>query len=161
MIKNQKQTSGDQSVNYMAGGDIVINGLTKEELLSLLEEHSKTESIPQEELLSTREDVKEVIAPLFEENSHIFHTYGPMTEERFNPESEMPEQWIRKIQDFILPNNRKILEAIEKNKNLLLDFEKDIFTKFKQHVDDFEAKHTGKTKANGTTFPADILLILE
>ncbi len=146
----------------MAGRDLtVINGLTREEVLELLKAHSERKSIPEDELFKTREGVKKVLRPLFFENKSIFDNYGPMTEERFNPESELPEQWLRKIESFILPNNKKIVETIEKNHVLLLECELKIFESYKQHVDDFEAKHTGKSKTNGTMFPQDILNILE
>lgn len=162
MIKIQKQISGDNSTNYMAGRDLtVINGLTKEEVLELLKAHSVNKSIPEDELFKTRKEVKKALRSMFLENKNIFDNYGPMTEERFNPESELPEQWLRKIETFILPNNKKIVEIIENHRALLLECELEVFEIYKQHVDDFEAKHTGKSKANGTTFPQDILNILE
>lgn len=162
MIKIQKQISGDNSTNYMAGRDLtVINGLTKEDILELLKAHSEKKSIPEDELFKTREEVKKALRPLFLENKNIFDNYGPMTEERFNPESELPEQWLRKIETFILPNNKKIVEIIENHRVLLLECELEVFEIYKQHVDDFEAKHTGKSKANGTMFPQDILNVLE
>lgn len=162
MIKIQKQVSGDNSTNYMAGGNLtVINGLTKEEVLELLKAHSEKKSIPEDELFNTREEVKKALRPLFLENKSIFERYGPMTEERFNPESELPEQWIRKIEKYILPNNQKIVELIGKHMELLLECELEIFEQYKQHVDDFHAKHTGKSKANGMMFPQEILNILE
>jgi hypothetical protein len=146
----------------MAGRDLtVINGLTKEEVLELLKAHSESKSIPEDELFKTREEVKKALRPLFLENKCIFDKYGPLTEERFNPESELPEQWLRKIETFILPNNKKIVETIVNHQVLLLECELEIFELYKQHVDDFEAKHTGKRKTNGTMFPQDILNILE
>lgn len=162
MISTQKQYSGDNSNNYMAGRDLtIVNGLTKDELLDLLKLHSEAKSIPEKELFETREQVKKAITPLFIQNKKIFDTYGPMTNERFNPESDMPEQWLRKIVDFILPNNLKIVEIIEENRHLLIECEEGIFEEYKQHVDDFNAKHTGKSNANGITFPQEILNILE
>jgi len=162
MIKSKKQSAGDHSVNYMADGDIVINnGFSKEEFLNLIKQLSEKTYIESKELVATRKSVKESILSYFIENKTIFYTYGPMTEERFNPESEMPEIWLRKIQEFILPNNEKIVSIIEANKHLLLDWELEVFSEYKQHVDDFSAKHTGKTTANGKIFPANILNILE
>lgn len=162
MITTKKQSSGDNSVNYMADGNInIYNGLSKEEFLELLKQHSEKTNIQSEELIATRKSVKEAILPYFIENKKIFDTYGPMTEERFNPESEMPEIWLRKIQEFILPNNSKIVKLINDNQHLLLEWELEVFAEYKQHVDDFSAKHTGLTKSNGTMFPYKILSILE
>ncbi|WP_391091120.1 hypothetical protein [Vibrio sp. NH-UV-68] len=162
MITNKKQSAGDHSVNYMADGDINIhNGLNKEEVLELIKQLSEKTEIESEELVATRKTVKESVLPYFIENKKVFDTYGPMTEERFNPESEMPELWLRKIQEFILPNNAKIVQLISDNQHLLLEWELEAFSEYKQHVDDFSAKHTGLTKSNGTMFPAKILSILE
>ncbi len=61
---------------------------------SLKQLSEKTE-IKCDELVATRKSVKEAIQPYFIDNKKIFDTYGPMTEERFNPESEMPEIWLR------------------------------------------------------------------
>ncbi|EKP0246674.1 hypothetical protein NTJ15_000713 [Aeromonas veronii] len=162
MITNKKQSAGDYSVNYMADGNITVhNGFSKEDIIDLLKQLSEKTEIKCDELVATRKSVKEAIQPYFIDNKKIFDTYGPMTEERFNPESEMPEIWLRKIQSLIIPNNEKIVELIDKNKHLLLDWEFEVFAEYKQHVDDFAAKHTGKTKSNGTMFPAKILSILE
>ncbi|CAJ1853128.1 hypothetical protein FNBNMHLP_02284 [Aeromonas jandaei] len=162
MITNKNQSAGDNSTNYMADGNITVNnGIGKEEVLELLKQLSEKTEIKGDELVATRKSVKDAIIPLFIENKKIFDTYGPMTEERFNPESEMPEIWLRKIQEFIIPNNEKIVHLIDTNRHLLLDWELEIFAEYKHHVDDFSAKHSGKTKSNGTMFPANILRILE
>lgn len=162
MITNKKQLAGDNSNNYMVDGNIIFNyGISKEDFVELIKQLSEKAEIKSDELVATRRSVKDAILPLFVENNTIFYTYGPMTEERFNPESEMPEIWLRKIQEFIIPNNTKIVKLIDTNRHLLLDWELDVFATYKNHVDDFSAKHTGKTKANGTMFPAKILSILE
>ena len=108
MITNKKQSAGDYSVNYMADGNITVhNGFSKEDIIDLLKQLSEKTEIKCDELVATRKSVKEAIQPYFIDNKKIFDTYGPMTEERFNPESEMPEIWLRKIQSFIIPNNEK------------------------------------------------------
>ncbi|KUJ58318.1 hypothetical protein [Chryseobacterium aquaticum] len=106
-----------------------------------------------------REAVKQIIDPLFLENKTIFDVYGPETEERFNPESEMPELWLNKIRTIIIPNNRKILNIIEANYHLLNDNEKEKFQNFKQHINDFEAKHIFNSTTTGIRFPKEIVSI--
>ena len=109
--------------------------------------------------LEDRESVKLIVTPLFEENKTVFEVYGPETEERFNPESEMPEVWIEKIRTIIIPNNRKLLNIIEVNSHLLTDLEKETFQNFQQHVKDFEAKHIFNTISTGIRFPQKITSI--
>lgn len=101
----------------------------------------------------SREDARAKIEPLLEENSFIFHEYGPMTDDRFNPESDMPAQWLRKIRSKIIPNNRTILSICDANIHLLNEIERTSLIHFRQHVDDFEAKHLAGVEENGRRFP--------
>ncbi|HBR14497.1 MAG TPA: hypothetical protein DD723_03005 [Candidatus Omnitrophica bacterium] len=105
---------------------------------------------------SNREEVRALIEPILSENRTIFDTYGPLTDERFNPESELPEIWKRKIKSIILPNNRKLLMILDANRNLLNQSERYVLERFKQHVDDFEAKHLGGSDLNGIQFPQEM-----
>ena len=104
----------------------------------------------------TRKDARYFIERLLNENYTIFKTYGPETDEKFNPESESPFGWKRKILNKIVPNNRAIIAFVDLNYRLLTDQEKDFFERFRQHVDDFEAKHLDETDFNGTTFPNEM-----
>lgn len=110
---------------------------------------------------ATRRSLKASIEPYFIENKEIFDVYGPMTDERYNPESEFPAIWRRKIQEFILPNNKKIVALIERDMHLLETWELEVFMRYKQHVNDFSAKHTGLSLAGGLVFPPEIRTILE
>lgn len=159
----KRQSSKDNSPNYMSDRDIIINnntGMSIDDALKFLPELPRNTGMVEEKRL-TRQSVKSLLTPYFTENKAIFDTYGPMTDERFNPESSMPELWQRKIQEFILPNNEKIVGLIQANQHLLLDWEHDVFAKYKQHVNDFSAKHTGKTTVTGIPFPMKILTILD
>lgn len=101
----------------------------------------------------SREEVRKAIEPLLDENHFIFQKYGPLTDERFNPESEMPRQWLRKIRTKIIPNNRRILALCEVNRCYLSDNERNLLLAFSQHLDDFEAKHLNGAEDNGQRFP--------
>lgn len=103
-----------------------------------------------------RESIRQVLEPIFRENKTIFEIYGPETDERFNPESEIAPLWIQKIRTIIIPNNRRIQNIIENNYSLLTSSEKSNFDKFKQHVNDFEAKHIFNTSSIGIRFPLEI-----
>lgn len=107
----------------------------------------------------TRKDVRVVLQPLLSENAKVFEVYGPETDERFNPESELPKIWMKKIHEFILPNNRKIIKVIDCNYELLEELEIETYHTFKQHVSDFEAKHINKEDINGLQFPTKMNII--
>lgn len=111
--------------------------------------------------LGSRKNVRAVISPLLGENRMIFQTYGPMTEERFNPESELPAQWLRKVRNKILPNNRKILAIIDANYAFLSESEIMIAETYRQHIEDFEAKHINAVEANGIQFPVGMETLFE
>lgn len=100
-----------------------------------------------------RQQVRQAILPIINENKTIFETYGPLTNERYNPESETPKIWISKIHQHILPNNRKLLSFFETNYNLLNEEEMKTVELFRQHVLDFESRHINNTEINGLQFP--------
>lgn len=68
----------------------------------------------------------------------------------------MPLIWIKKIREFIIPNNRKIFSIINSNYDLMKPEEKNAFAKFTQHINDFEEKHIFNSESNGTQFPKEI-----
>ncbi|NLR82285.1 hypothetical protein [Chitinophaga eiseniae] len=102
---------------------------------------------------NSRSEVRQLILPMLNENRTIFEIYGPLTDERFNPESEMPKVWKSKIHQIILPNNRKLLAIFDKNYNLLQSSEAKVVELFRQHVLDFEARHINNQEINGLQFP--------
>ena len=105
------------------------------------------------ERFASRMAARTAILPILAENRTIFTQYGPLTDERFNPESSIPVQWHRKILVKIIPNNRRLLAMCDANANLLSPEEVSTLELFRQHVDDFEAKHLGESEANGQQFP--------
>jgi len=109
----------------------------------------------------SRDAIRQVLKKIMLENKVIFDTVGPLTEERFNPESENPKKWKKGILSTILPNNRKLLQIIEVNYDLLKPDEEIVFANFKQHVRDFEDKHINDNELSGATFPIKMNNIFE
>ncbi|SDY09522.1 hypothetical protein [Hymenobacter psychrophilus] len=101
----------------------------------------------------TRIEARNEIKKILKENNTIFNIYGPLTAERFNPESTKPKIWKIKIHEYILPNNQKILRILENNYHLFNDEEENIFHLFKIHVSDFEGKHINGVEESGSQFP--------
>lgn len=124
-------------------------------------EHSqKINSLFNIKPFESRYETRKAILPFLNENKTIFNIYGPMTDERFNPESEMPKIWLSKIHTIILPNNRKILNILNKNYNQLNDNEMITVEQFRQHILDFESRHLNKEEINGVQFPSEMNNIL-
>jgi hypothetical protein len=101
-----------------------------------------------------RPDAYEWLKPIRSQNRRIFETYGPMTDDRFNPESESTDMWHRHLRDLILPNNRLMLAFLDKNRHLLHDDELEILEDFRIHVSDFENRHLDEVPmAGGRRYP--------
>lgn len=110
----------------------------------------------------TRIEARRVIEPLLAENRTIFELYGPLNaESQFNPESDLPRQWKRKVLTKIIPNNRRLLRTIDANRAHLIASERRTLEVFRQHVDDFEARHLGELDlCAGIQFPPEMERVL-
>lgn len=108
-----------------------------------------------------RGDARKVVEPIFRENRTIFEDYGPHIEEARNPESGAAERWKRKILAKIIPNNRKLLAHLDANSHLLNSAEKAMLDRFRQHVDDFEARHLLDYREGASRFPDGMDMILK
>ena len=109
---------------------------------------------------NSREDARKAIEPLMEENYAIFTSDGPNNEYRLDPESEQAQVWKRKVRSIILPNNRKILMILDKNRIMLSAREKCVLRKFRQHVEEMEERHRGDASTIGRQFPLGMRDIL-
>lgn len=111
---------------------------------------------------ATRAAARRAVEPLLAENRTIHREYGPLNEDsRSNPESDLPAQWKRKILAKVIPNNRRVLQTIEANRAHLTPAEIETFELFKQHVDDFEARHLGEPGlCGGKLFPTEMEHVL-
>jgi len=75
------------------------------------------------------------------QNRAIFDAYGPLGEDRFNPESAKPRLWRQHIRETILPNNRAMLRLMDQNASLATEVERRTMKLFRMHVREFEARH--------------------
>ncbi|WP_433630179.1 hypothetical protein [Chryseobacterium cucumeris] len=118
--------------------------------------HSKKiEALFNIKIFTSRENAREVVISILNENKYIFTKYGPMSDEQFNPESETPKRWLSKVRQHILPNNRKLYNIINQNYHLLNSNEIEIVEAFKQHVLDFEERHLENADIDAAQFPKE------
>ncbi|MDI6624281.1 MAG: hypothetical protein QME55_06090 [Brevundimonas sp.] len=100
----------------------------------------------------SRAEVRAVIEPLLTANRVTFETYGPGSDARFDLESEVPAAWHRKVLGSIIPNNKRVLATLDKNRGLAAGREFTTIEAFRQHTDDLIARHlTGAD--GGQRFP--------
>ena len=67
----------------------------------------------------TTSEICEYINNLLIENHEVWRIYGPESKEAFNnPLSNLADVWVLRKLDTIVPNNRRIINAIDRNKAL-------------------------------------------
>lgn len=108
----------------------------------------------------TRDEARKTIEGLLQESHRIFEDYGPNVEGAQNPESGAAERWRRKVLQKIIPNNRKVLAQLDANKRLLNECEMVTLEKFRQHIDDLEARHIAGYQEGASRFPEEMSNIL-
>jgi hypothetical protein len=103
-----------------------------------------------------RSEARAAIEGLLRENRQVFQDYGPHIEDAKNPESGAAERWKRKVLEKIIPNSTKLLAQLDANKHLLTGSELDTLEKFRQHVDDLQARHIQGYQEGASRFPAEM-----
>ena len=106
----------------------------------------------------SRLQLRRALEPLLQHSRAIFDSYGPESSIAYeDPASDAVEMWHREIIHSLIPNNRKTLDLLEKNRDLLTEIEQNAVAKFRVHVDAFEARHLfNEIVASNPTFPTEI-----
>jgi Arc/MetJ-type ribon-helix-helix transcriptional regulator len=110
---------------------------------------------------ASRSEVKKAIQASLQENRRIFEDYGPHIDAARNPESGAAERWQRKVLEKIIPNNRRVEALLDANKSLLTDDELTVLEKFRQHIDDLEARHIEGNRDGASQFPLEMSTLLK
>jgi hypothetical protein len=85
-------------------------------------------------------EMKKFVARLLAENRVLWQQLGPVSSLALSdPGSNLHYVWYLRKLDTIIPNNRKIINAIEANFSLLSVAESESFFAFKLHAESFEA----------------------
>ncbi|MGJ0430760.1 hypothetical protein [Methylobacter sp.] len=93
-------------------------------------------------------ELAEYILRLLIENRTVWKTYGPESvEAQANPMSNLASVWAYRKLDTIVPNNRKIVEAIRKNSNLFDVQAYESACAFVEHAEGFERNCYERTEA--------------
>lgn len=110
-----------------------------------------------------KDELKKELGELFSENRRNFKQYGPFSiTAQHSPVSEFAYMWKEKCITEIIPNNEKILEILENNKDLIPDEKLYILELYKNHVEGFKMNHLSGIKSPDVpTFPEEILTILD
>ena len=90
---------------------------------------------------ATRAEVRAAIEPLLQENNAIYNSLNPDLPYQSDPEAEQAVKWQQAVVDRIIPNNRRVLATLDRNREHLLESEKVVLEQFRQHVLDQEVRH--------------------
>lgn len=105
-------------------------------------------------------ELKSFIARLLAENKALWSSLGPRsTVAQADPGSNMHSVWTLRKLDTILPNNRKIMNAVESNSGLLSAQESETFFAFKLHALAFE-RHQYQRLDSYPQFPAEFEVVM-
>lgn len=106
----------------------------------------------------SRPQLRRALEPLLQHSRAVFESYGPESlVAQDDPTSDAVDLWHREIIHSLIPNNRKTLDLLEKNRDLLTEPEQNAVAKFRVHVDAFEARHLfHEIVASNPTFPIEI-----
>lgn len=102
---------------------------------------------------NTREEVRELLVPILDENGSIFEYYGSKFDGSMDYENDSSAEWKDRVVNTIIPNNRKILRIISHNHQLLTKEESVVCTEFQIHSSGLEMRHTTNLEVDEPTYP--------
>lgn len=89
--------------------------------------------------MASTQELMEFIDALLVENNHYFRNYGPQSQVAVNdPASSAYTIWVARRLDTILPNNRKIVQTLDLNRNLIPIEMAPVVMLFKDHATSYE-----------------------
>jgi hypothetical protein len=111
---------------------------------------------------STRELLAMEVKTLLRRNKALFDAYGPHSTTGANPIDPRATTWARYIGSDIVPNNRRVLQCLLKNHNLLTESEMSVLEDFRLHCEALEYNHlSGDKTADAPLFPNKMNDILD
>jgi hypothetical protein len=117
------------------------------------EHENSIRSAGRERVFKSLEDLKTFVRPLCLENSTLWSRLGPKSQTaQSDPGSNLHVIWTLRKLDRIIPNNRKIINMIEINQELLDGQALQAFIDFKLHAGAFEANQYDRIDSY-PTFP--------
>lgn len=117
-----------------------------EMLLLWKEQHEAwVDSWSESKKMDTTAELMKFIVGLLDENKHYFDTYGPKSEiAARDPNSSAHVVWTARKLDTLLPNNGKIMQALEVNAAMIPDEMKAAVLMFKDHAQSYEQNQYGR-----------------
>lgn len=117
-----------------------------EKLLDWKKQHEEwVDGLSESKTMASTTELMKYVVGLLDENKHYFDTYGPKSDiAKANPASSAHAIWEARKLDILLPNNRKILHALEINGELVPEEMKGAVLQFKDHASSYEQNQYGR-----------------
>lgn len=110
----------------------------------------------------SRPALRDELTRLLQFNNAIFRAYGPHSATSDEPLTDAADAWRREAVEKMVPTNRRIVELLNLNWDLLTPAEREIAADYRVHADAFEARHLfGVLNASAPRFPAAMNHLLE
>jgi hypothetical protein len=102
-----------------------------------------------------RRDLNRAVSLLLDENHGIWRNLGPEGPSGNDPLGEGAENWRERVVSVIIPNNRRILELVDANRDLLSREEIEAVEDFRVHAAALDLNYnSGRWRAEAPRFPA-------
>jgi hypothetical protein len=113
-----------------------------------------------EQLFENINDLITEVSVLLLENQHVWLSLGPESElAELHPGSNLYKLWHMRRLDTIIPNNKRIMNLLAANKNLLTDNQLKAFIEFKDHAMAYEL-HVNERLEDYPRFPKSFAMEL-
>lgn len=101
-----------------------------------------------------RAELDHAVSALLDENHGIWRNLGPESEAGQDPVGEGAQNWREQVLAVIIPNNRRILEFVDANRNLLTKEELATVEDFRVHAATLDLNYnSGRWRAGAPRFP--------
>ncbi len=102
----------------------------------------------------TRAELDAAVSRLADENHGIWRNLGPESPAASDPVGEGAQAWREQVLRTIIPNNRRILELVDANRQLLTSNELAVVEDFRVHAAALDLNYTsGRWRAAAPRFP--------
>jgi hypothetical protein len=106
-------------------------------------------------------ELRKILDSLLAQNRIIFEEYGPHSEYSINLLTTAEAIWKQKAINIIIPNNKKIINLLDKNNHLINQDEINVVEMFREHVLEFEYNQiSDEPNPYAPIFPTEINNIL-
>jgi hypothetical protein len=89
----------------------------------------------------TRMEARKALLALTARTGTLHKRVGPDNDYKWNPEADQADEWRHHVHRTIIPTNRSIMALLDRNRDLLVEKERETVELFRQHIEGVEQRH--------------------